>query len=459
MKKLLIVVLIAGVMGLMLGIYSIPQVNAVVPGINQMVSVNNTGNGQGGNNYSGSAFDFSANGRYVAFDSVASDLVSGDTNNKRDIFVRDLDNGTTVRASISATGVQANDESIVQSGAGVAISESGRYIAFTSQATNLIDGQSIPNTYQQIYIRDMVTNNVSLVTQKPDGTLGNGGNASVRNVSNDGRFVVWEGRKNTNLVPGGSTGATVSHLYLADRSEGTFTLLSPQDGSSVGSTADTDSSCDGSLMVFSSSAQHDTTDTDGAYDIFLVDNRNGLKIRSITALSSVNAFNSSISCNGNYIVFQSADSIYSSLVSSGNTKAHSYLYDRINETVSIIDTTTTGTLGNDQTTGYSGVDNQGNVAFSSQSKNFGAYPAQPQMYLKTKKTGALGIISRTMFDPSQHSNGVIGNIKISSDGERVVYKTGNPTNSIYAPATANAGNWGMYDSNNYSDVVMSLTGL
>src|SRR5688572_31897992 len=75
----------------------------------------------------------SGDGRYVVFTSESSDLAPGDTNDFRDVFVRDLGAGTTVRVNVSATGEEANslytDEPV--------ISEDGRFVAFSSAATNL----------------------------------------------------------------------------------------------------------------------------------------------------------------------------------------------------------------------------------------------------------------------------------------------------------------------------------
>jgi Tol biopolymer transport system component len=80
----------------------------------------------------------SGDGRVVAFGSNATNLVTGDTNGRMDVFVRDLDNGTTVRASVDPQGVEADDDSTVSS-----VSGDGRYVAFRSHATNL----RLPYTY------------------------------------------------------------------------------------------------------------------------------------------------------------------------------------------------------------------------------------------------------------------------------------------------------------------------
>jgi hypothetical protein len=79
----------------------------------------------------------SASGRYVAFDSTANDLVANDTNGDRDIFVRDMKGGTTERASVGPGRVQSNDDSFDPS-----ISSSGRWVSFESNASNLVNRDS-----------------------------------------------------------------------------------------------------------------------------------------------------------------------------------------------------------------------------------------------------------------------------------------------------------------------------
>src|SRR5919204_6943340 len=81
----------------------------------------------------------SADGRYVAFVSLSDNLVPGDTNGTADVFVRDRLTGTTERVSVSSTGAQANRDSGLLNGmGGPSISADGRYVAFDSQATNLV---------------------------------------------------------------------------------------------------------------------------------------------------------------------------------------------------------------------------------------------------------------------------------------------------------------------------------
>ena len=89
----------------------------------------------------------SADGRWVAFASSASTLVSGDTNGTEDVFVYDRVRRTTERVSVSPAGEQSNGDSY-----GPAISADGRYVAFTSSASNLAAGDT--NNELDIFVRD-----------------------------------------------------------------------------------------------------------------------------------------------------------------------------------------------------------------------------------------------------------------------------------------------------------------
>jgi tricorn protease-like protein len=108
------------------------------------VSVASNGTQQNGDAY---VCAISGDGRYVAFDSYASNLVSGDTNGVPDIFVHDRQTGQTTRVSVASDGAQGNLDS-----AGASLSSDGRYVAFSSWANNLVSGDT--NTYYDIFVHD-----------------------------------------------------------------------------------------------------------------------------------------------------------------------------------------------------------------------------------------------------------------------------------------------------------------
>lgn len=105
---------------------------------------------------------FSANGRFVLFSSQASNLVPDDTNGVTDIFLRDLQAGTTTRVNLGVGGVQGN--STAEHGV---LSADGRVMAFSSHATNVVPDS--PFSWYKIYVRDLVTGDIKLVSARPGG--------------------------------------------------------------------------------------------------------------------------------------------------------------------------------------------------------------------------------------------------------------------------------------------------
>ncbi|KAF0092986.1 MAG: hypothetical protein FD128_2718, partial [Hyphomonadaceae bacterium] len=150
-------------------------------------------------NSSSSAADISANGRFVAFNSGASNLVANDTNNFTDIFVQDLQTGKNELISKAADGTPSNDLSYFS-----AISADGRFVAFTSAASNLVANDT--NTSADAFVRNRKTGKTTRVSVSSAGTeavWGVGSNGIV-DISGDGRFVVFSSGSN-NLVTGDDT--------------------------------------------------------------------------------------------------------------------------------------------------------------------------------------------------------------------------------------------------------------
>src|SRR5204862_6005636 len=112
----------------------------------ELVSVSSSD--EAGGNSSSFSSAVSADGRYVAFDSLASNLVTGDTNRDLDVFVRDRALGATERVSVASTGLQGNHASFEP-----AISADGRYVAFASDASNLVTGDT--NRDRDVFVRDL----------------------------------------------------------------------------------------------------------------------------------------------------------------------------------------------------------------------------------------------------------------------------------------------------------------
>ncbi|HUL51573.1 MAG TPA: hypothetical protein VLU94_03200 [Candidatus Nitrosotalea sp.] len=145
-----------------------------------------------------SSFSTSADGRYLAFDSDADDVAPNDTNGVRDVFVRDLLLKTNILVSIDTNGVSASGPSFQP-----AISGNGRFVAFTSWATSLTDGDT--NNFQDVYIRDLQNGTTELVSASTNGTVN--GDSYLPALSDDGRFVLFRSH----------LGTRYESLFLRDR--------------------------------------------------------------------------------------------------------------------------------------------------------------------------------------------------------------------------------------------------
>ncbi len=177
-----------------------------VTGTTERVSMSSAG--EEADNYS---FDpaISADGRFVAFQSWATNLVPGDTNDATDIYVHDRATGTTERVSVSSSGGQGDDASFATT-----ISADGRFVAFVSSATNLIPGDS--NGKWDVFVRDRVNGTTERVSVASDGTEGNddsGVTEVAPSISADGRFVAFRSVA-TNLVSNDVNG--VADVFVHD---------------------------------------------------------------------------------------------------------------------------------------------------------------------------------------------------------------------------------------------------
>ncbi|MDX6596110.1 MAG: hypothetical protein QOI72_1492, partial [Solirubrobacterales bacterium] len=158
----------------------------------------------------------SAHGRLVAFESGATNLVGNDTNNTTDIFVRDREGNKTSRVSVSSAGVEANDASYTAT-----ITPDGRYVAFESDATNLVGGTDA-NGDSDVFLRNRVTHVTKRMSVSSAGVGGNGASYDP-SISDDGRFVVfWS--DSSNLVGNDTNGTT--DIFVRDRERKTTRLVS-----------------------------------------------------------------------------------------------------------------------------------------------------------------------------------------------------------------------------------------
>jgi Tol biopolymer transport system component len=273
------------------------------PGTTERVSLSSSGGEASDTSYEAT---ISADGRFVAFASYASDLVPDDTNGERDVFVRDRLLGTTERISVSSTGEEAHGDT-----RGPAISADGRFVAFYSDASDLVPDDT--NGWTDVFVRDRLLGTTELASLSSLGEQGSRASGSP-GINGDGRFVVFESDA-PDLVPGDTNGCL--DVLVRDRRFGTTELVSL---STSGEQANAESrsssiSADGSYVAFRSAASNLVPDdTNGYRDVFVRDRQLGTTERVSLSSSGEQGnsdsadFGVSISADGQFVAFDSCAS-------------------------------------------------------------------------------------------------------------------------------------------------------
>ena len=179
-------------------------------GTTTLISVNLADTG--GGNADSMPVDISTNGQFVLFESFATNLVAGDTNNASDVFVRDLIHGTTTLVSTSTNGGFGNGVSRSS-----AMTPDGRYIAFVSSASNLAPGGN--NVLANIFVRDLQGGTTTLASI---GASGPGSSSELPDITPDGHYVAFYSTA-TNLIPGVTN---TGEIYVRDLFGGITTWAS-----------------------------------------------------------------------------------------------------------------------------------------------------------------------------------------------------------------------------------------
>jgi len=336
----------------------------------------------------------SADGRWVAFSSWASNLVQGDTNGYDDVFVRDRVLDTTERVSIATGGSQGNEAS-----ASPSLAANGRFVAFESNASNLVGNDG--NGWLDVFVHDRDKGTTDLVSVALGGWAGDAW-SDAPSVSADGRFVAFESYA-SDLVAGDTLGWW--DVFVRDRETGTTerVSVSSAEGEGNGDSRAPAISTDGRYVAFSSSASNLVSgDTNGFRDVFLHDRETGTTVRISVATDGTQgnastAYFPSIAANGRYVAFASPAS---NLVS-GDTNGQSdvFLRDRIAGTTERVSLSTAGVQGDGPSGDYASVSAAGrHVVFQSDATTLVVHDtngvrdiflrSMPDFWLKEYRVGA-----------------------------------------------------------------------
>ena len=246
---------------------------AVTP-VTELVSINWAGtNGSDGLNGAVGDFTISANGRFVVFSSFASDLVTNDTNGgtgpSQDVFIRDLQTKTTTLVSVNQFGTDSGNGN---SGS-PAVSADGRFVAFSSSATDLVTTQVTGGRGGNVFVRDRQTGTTTLASVNRNGTDGGNGGSELPSLSADGRFVAF--RSSASDLVATDTNGIFFDVFVRDLQTGSTALASVNyagtgGGNNVSGTPLL--SANGRFVAFSSqSSDLVATDSNGTFDVFVRD--------------------------------------------------------------------------------------------------------------------------------------------------------------------------------------------
>ena len=362
-------------------------------GVTELVSVDSSGV-QGNEASEWSAI--SADGRFVAFTSFASNLVTGDTNGFPDVFVRDRQTGTTSMISVTPSGSAGNRDSVLPS-----ISPDGRFVSFTSRSTDLVAGGT-SGFLPMVFLRDRQAGQTELVSVSTSGVQANFTcTAYARSLSDDGRYVVFTSYA-TNLVTGDTNGFL--DVFLRDRTNHTTERVSVSSAGAQGN--DQSDLCaisgDGRFVAFGSRASNLVAgDTNSMQDVFLRDRANGTTER-VSVDSSGNqgdgdSYASSVTPDGRFVGMTS----WASNLVSGDTNGtgDSFVHDRdATGAVSLCDPGVGGVIacpcGNPPGGPGIGCDNSSATGGAQLAASGVAYLAQDSLVFHTEleKQGALSIL-------------------------------------------------------------------
>lgn len=239
----------------------------------------------------------SADGRFVAFLSYASNLVPDDTNGKQDIFVHDRETGQTTRVSTASDGTEAN-----QSSGAASISADGRYVAYMSGASNLVPNDT--NNYPDVFVHDREKGKTTRVSVDSDGSEGRTGSyASWSSMSADGRYVAF--RSSDELVVGDDN--QKPDVFVHDRQTGQTSRIQRTPDLGGG---DPSISADGRYVAFPSIFSGTVASpSEGVAQIYVHDRETGeTMMASVSPDGTEGTWHSRlpfISADGRYVAFQS----------------------------------------------------------------------------------------------------------------------------------------------------------
>jgi Tol biopolymer transport system component len=260
-----------------------------------------TGNGHSSTTPS----SISADGRYIVFTSLASDLVGNDANGLQDVFLRDTVSGTTTLVSLNAAGTgAANGQS-----RDPVLSANGRYVAFVSGAPDLVANDV--NGFDDVFVRDLQGNMTLLVSMNPAGQT-SAASSSSPSISADGRFVAFQSSASDLVAGVGDNGGRMD-VFVRDLVAGSTVLVSIAAGANRPGAADSILpviSSDGRYVAFQSAAGDLVLPVQLSQGsrVFLRDLQQGVTIR-VSAEGTSFPLRPALSADGQWLLYQAPQAL------------------------------------------------------------------------------------------------------------------------------------------------------
>ncbi|MFG1359730.1 tandem-95 repeat protein [Xanthobacter pseudotagetidis] len=385
-------------------------------GTGAVTLVNSSSSGTPGNAWS-AGYQFSPDGTKVLFSSAASNIVEGDANGAQDVFVKDLETGAVTLVSSSGAGAPGNSNSY-----GHQFSPDGSKVLFQSYASDLVEGDT--NGFQDVFVKDLETGAVTLVSSSSSGVPGNEWSNGYR-FSPDGTKVLFESYA-ANLVEGDTNGTT--DVFVKDLETGALTLVSSSGSGTPGNGFSYEArfSPDGTKVLFQSSASNLVEgDTNGRDDVFVKDLETG-------AVTLVNSSSSGSPGNGYSYGYQffsdGAKVLFSSTASNlvegdANGVDDVFVKDLESGAVALVNSSSSGTAGNGRSYGYQFSPDGTKVLFVSAAGNLveGDANGTDDVFVKDLQTGAVTLVSSS--NAGAPGNGWSSGVQFSPDGTKVLFES------------------------------------